>query len=203
MSDRRPWSRHSGRKDREGMERCQIDCRRLARGPPGVSWRLQYAYCATAVSCSLNIPANGTGCLRSLMHTLETGGVFAAKGWTEPPGGRDYDAWSRRISGPSRQRRPALMARRLCAAFMKLASILRLVGLIGATCSDGATEFVRGDSHRGGITSLGSVRFADQCIFSPRCRPRPRESHGWQLYFLLAVSSGCHGEGLFQGFQRG
>ena len=68
---------------------------------------------------------------------LGPGGVFAAKSWAEPPGDWNYQDMVEAHIGAFKASSSALNAEQARIAFIRLASVLRLVSLVRGTRSDG------------------------------------------------------------------
>lgn len=68
---------------------------------------------------------------------LEPGGIFAAKGWAEPPGDWNYEDMVEAHIGAFKASRPDLDGDQVRASFIRLASILRLISLVRGVRPDG------------------------------------------------------------------
>jgi hypothetical protein len=76
--------------------------------------------------------------LFEVVHSyLEPGGIFAAKSWAEPPGDWKYADLVEAHIAAFKTTISALDADQARIAFIRLASVLRLISLVGGTRSDG------------------------------------------------------------------
>jgi hypothetical protein len=81
------------------------------------------------------------GRLFKVVHSyLESGGIFAAKGWAEPPGDRQYEAMVEEYIGAFKESSSDRDAEAKRAAFIWLASVLRLIAFVGAVRTDGSYD---------------------------------------------------------------
>jgi SAM-dependent methyltransferase len=79
--------------------------------------------------------------LFAVVHSyLEPGGFFAAKGWAEPPGDWNSEELAETQIAAFKASRPGLGDGQLRTSFIRLASILRLVSLVGAVRPDGSYD---------------------------------------------------------------